>query len=107
MKTLNDEMLHRAQLIFHPTRYKLLALMQERGPLYINKMARALGVQRQLVAFHLLSLEKAGLVEHQYKILKKPTGNAKGKAASFFQTTPILDHVLDQLQLAIMATKEK
>lgn len=52
---------------------------------YIEQLAKATGLERGSVAYHLSLLENAGLVTSEYHILKRAVGKAKGKAARVYK----------------------
>jgi DNA-binding transcriptional ArsR family regulator len=65
-------------------RYWLLELLEEQ-PRHVNALASALGMERRLVSYHLLTLEDKGFVTSKYEISEEP--RAKGKAIRLYTVT--------------------
>ena len=82
-----EEMREDVSVLNQPTRHRIYVELKEAGEKgrYINELAQHLDIDRQLIAFHLLQLQKHELVTNKYRILKQPT--SKGKAANFFILT--------------------
>ncbi|WP_346765881.1 winged helix-turn-helix domain-containing protein [Thermococcus sp. 9N3] len=73
----------------HPLRLRIVALLAEEGrPMYLNEIARSLGVSRGLAKIHLKKLEKAGIVKSRLVIDEE-----KGKALRFYELLPFELHV--------------
>jgi DNA-binding transcriptional ArsR family regulator len=56
---LEDELLEDSHIFLHPVRYRLLELLAEK-PMHINALSSALGMERRLVTYHLMTLEEEG-----------------------------------------------
>ncbi len=68
----------------HPLRLKIVALLAEgERPMYLNEIARSLGVSRGLAKIHLKKLEKAGIVKSRLVIDEE-----RGKALRFYELVP-------------------
>jgi len=68
----------------HPLRLRIVALLAEEGrPMYLNEIARSLGVSRGLAKIHLKKLERAGLVKSRLVIDEE-----RGKALRFYELQP-------------------
>lgn len=51
-------------------------------PKYISELSRDVGVDRATVSYHLSELQRAGLLNAEYRILEEP--KPKGKAARYY-----------------------
>ncbi|WP_010477513.1 ArsR/SmtB family transcription factor [Thermococcus zilligii] len=68
----------------HPLRLGIVALLsRERRPIYLNEIAKELGISRGLAKIHLRKLEKAGIVKSRLVIDEE-----KGKALRFYELIP-------------------
>ena len=66
-KRLDAKLLEDLHALIHPTRYRIVELLEEK-PMHINALSRALAEDRRLVTFHLQKLEKHGFVTSKYKL---------------------------------------
>ncbi len=82
-----EEMREDVSVLNQPTRHRIYVALKEAGERgkYINELAQHLGIDRQLVAFHLLQMQNHELLTNRYRILEPPA--SKGKAANFFILT--------------------
>lgn len=89
---VNLELIH---VVLEPTRFKILeALLETRR--YISQLAEKTTIDRSTISFHLGVLEKAGLVQSEYKVLVQP--KSKGKAARVYTINhKRLDEALDEV----------
>lgn len=55
-------------IALHPMRHRILRLLEGKGKLYIKQIARRLGTDEKLVAFHLSTLRQHGLVEGEFAL---------------------------------------
>ncbi len=70
-KLRGDETINHIHMLSHPTRNKIGQILDkaDKTECYARKIAKDLGVSRELVAFHLLKMREMSLVESEY-ILK-------------------------------------
>lgn len=54
-----------ARILLHPTRYKIAKLLAEK-PMRIGELTEALGEDRRLVSYHLLTLQDYGFVRSEF-----------------------------------------
>jgi len=80
-------------------RFRLLELLEEQ-PRHINALASALGMERRLVSYHLLTLEDKGFVTSKYEISEEPK-KAKGKALRMYTATDKVGQVIAELKKAL------
>jgi len=92
---LEAELLENSHIFLHPVRYRLLELLEEQ-PRHINALSSALGLERRLVAYHLMTLEERGFVTSRYEISEGP--KAKGKALRVYTTTDKVAEVKAKLK---------
>ncbi len=97
-KPMEDELLEDSHIFLHPVRYRLLELLEEQ-PRHINALAKALGMERRLVSYHLTTLEDKGFVTSKYEISEEP--KAKGKAIRLYRVTDKAADVRAKLKKAI------
>lgn len=88
----------------HPIRYKIVKLLEKKQPLYIAQIVDGLGkagesgnVDRKLVSFHLMTLEKYGLIDSDLRTVESSAGNPV--AARYFTLTEAGRKVLSQIKL--------
>jgi len=68
----------------HPLRLRIVALLAgERRPMYLNEIARSLGISRGLAKIHLKKLEKAEIVRSRLVVDEE-----RGKALRFYELVP-------------------
>ena len=92
-----ERVIRDAETLFHPLRYRIVeALAKKPSGLYINQLAEAVGADRQLVSFHLLTLASAGYVEGEYQIAEKP--HSKGKAVKVYRLTEKVDRAFKAIR---------
>ncbi len=60
-KPLDEELLEDSHIFLQPDHYKIVELIAEQ-PMHINALVSALGMERRLVSYHLLTLEERGLI---------------------------------------------
>jgi hypothetical protein len=77
------ELIH---LITHPLRYKLLKHLEEFGETSLPELERILNEKRELINFHVLTLEQHGLLTSRLAISEVP--HSKGKAIKKVKVTP-------------------
>ncbi|MBN1762354.1 MAG: winged helix-turn-helix transcriptional regulator [Methanomicrobia archaeon] len=73
---IEDRLVKEAHLLLHPTRYRIAELLAEK-PRHINELIAALGEDRRLVSYHLLTLEEHGFVSSKFDFPQEPRANRK------------------------------
>ena len=97
-RRLDAKLLEDAHALIHPTRYRIVELLEEK-PMHINALSRVLPMERRLVTYHLLKLEKHGFVTSEYKlafVIKQ-----KGKAFRVYSVTDKVAEVKADLKAAL------
>ncbi len=95
-----------ASMILQPQRLKIIKLMMKAGePVYIEQVARELGLDSQLVAFHLDKMEDNGLVKSELSIVQKPDSK-RGWAGRFFEPTQKLKDAFAQVATVAAEVRE-
>jgi DNA-binding transcriptional ArsR family regulator len=89
-KLVND-----AHVLLHPIRYKIVQLLAEK-PMHINEISKAMGEERRLVSYHLLTLEEYGFVSSKYEISENP--KSKGKAIRKYWVNEKVEEVISELK---------
>ncbi|MHC1636055.1 MAG: ArsR/SmtB family transcription factor [Candidatus Methanospirareceae archaeon] len=92
---MEDDLLKNAHLLLHPIRYKIIELLNKK-PMHINEISNALGEERRLVSYHLLTLEEYGFLKSNYEISEYP--RSKGKALKKYRLTEKVEEVLSELK---------
>jgi len=87
---ISDRLLRRLEAV-------LLVLLEER-PRHINALSSALGMERRLVSYHLLTLEDKGFVTSKYEISEEP--RSKGKALRVYKVSAKVADVKAKLKKA-------
>jgi DNA-binding transcriptional ArsR family regulator len=92
---LEDRVVEDAYVLLHPLRFRIVELLAEK-PMHINEIAKALGEERRLVSYHLLTLEEYGFVLSKYEISEHP--KLRGKALRKYWVDGKREHVISELK---------
>jgi len=92
---IEEDLVNDAHVLLHPIRYKIVQLLAEK-PMHINEISKAMGEERRLVSYHLLTLEEYGYVSSKYEISEHP--KSKGKAIRKYWMTGKVDEVISELK---------
>jgi predicted ArsR family transcriptional regulator len=93
-----EELANQLYVIMQPTRLKIVKLLRESKPLYIEQIAEKISEDRRSVSFHLATLAESGFVEGDYEIIQDAKKNpGVGRAAKFYRLTIKIDDVLKRL----------
>ena len=95
MTKIEDNLLKDAHALLHPIRFRIVELIAEK-PMYINEISKALGEERRLVSYHLLTLEEYGFLSSKYEISED--ANSKGKAIRKYSVTGKVEEVFSELK---------
>ena len=95
MMKVEDELVKEAHVLLHPIRFRIVELLVKE-PLHINAISKAMGEERRLVSYHLMSLEEAGFVDSKYEISEQP--KSKGKAIRKYWVTDKVDDVISEIK---------
>ena len=103
MSAVEDGM---GSMILQPQRLKIIRFMMKAGqPVYIEQVAHELGLDPQLVAFHLDKMEDNGLVKSELSIVQKAVSK-RGCAGRFFEPTRKLKDTFAQVAAVAAEVKE-
>lgn len=92
---LEEELVTDAHVLLHPIRFRVVQLLAQ-GPRHINGISKALGEERRLVSYHLITLEEFGFVESKYEISENP--KSKGKAIRKYWVTDKVRDVIEEIK---------
>jgi predicted transcriptional regulator len=95
MMKMEDTLVKDAHVLLHPIRFRIVELLAEK-PLHINGISKAMGEERRLVSYHLLTLEEYGFVSSRYEISEAP--KSKGKAIRKYWVTDKVDQVISEIK---------
>jgi DNA-binding transcriptional ArsR family regulator len=95
MMEVEDTLVKEAHVLLHPIRFRIVELLVK-SPLHINAISKAMGEERRLVSYHLMSLEEAGFVDSKYEISEAP--KSKGKAIRKYWVTDKVDDVISEIK---------
>ena len=95
MIKMEDTLVKDAHVLLHPIRFRIVELLAEK-PLHINGISKAMGEERRLVSYHLLTLEEYGFVDSRYEISEAP--KSKGKAIRKYWVTDKVDQVISEIK---------
>ncbi|MBN1761504.1 MAG: winged helix-turn-helix transcriptional regulator [Methanomicrobia archaeon] len=95
MMKMEDTLVKDAHVLLHPIRFRIVELLAEK-PLHINGISKAMGEERRLVSYHLLTLEEYGFVNSRYEISEAP--KSKGKAIRKYWVTDKVDQVISEIK---------
>jgi len=92
---LEDKLLEEAHVLWHPMRFRIAKLLLEK-PMHINGISKALGEERRLISYHLLTLQSYGFVNSRYEISEAP--KSKGKAIRKYWVTEKVEEVITEIK---------
>lgn len=95
MVKLEEELVKDAHVLLHPVRFRIVELLMGKS-MHINEISKAMGEERRLVSYHLLTLEEHGFVESRYEISEEP--KSKGKAIRKYWMTDKVEGVISELK---------
>lgn len=98
-----DEIINHIHMLSHPTRNKIVQILDkadEQG-CYTGEIAKNLGFSRELVSFHLLKMEEAGLVEGEHAL---KTGDPS-RAVKYYKFTEKGKKIFDDLVIRFSEIK--
>ncbi len=85
----------------HPTRLEILRrLANEKA--YAAKLEELMKIDRKMVSFHLIALEKAELVTSEFALKSEPKG--RPVAVRYYQLTPKGKEILEKLKSVLSTT---
>ena len=64
---IDEGPLKEARILLHPMRYRIAELLAEK-PMHIRELIEALGEDRRLVSYHLLTLEEHGFISSEFDL---------------------------------------
>jgi DNA-binding transcriptional ArsR family regulator len=59
-----------AEIVMQPTRFKILKLLKERGPSFVDQIAKETGVHPRMISHHIDVLQEEKLVESKYELVR-------------------------------------
>ena len=92
---MEDTIVKDAHVLLHPIRFRIVELLAD-NPMHINGISKAMGEERRLVSYHLLTLEEYGFVNSRYEISEQP--KSKGKAIRKYWVTDKVNTVISELK---------
>jgi len=92
---IEDRLVDDAHILLHPIRYRIVELLAEK-PMHINEISKAMGEERRLVSYHLLTLEQYGFVSSKYEISEHP--KSRGKAIRKYWVNGKVEDVISELK---------
>lgn len=92
---MEDTIVKDAHVLLHPIRFRIVELLVD-NPMHINGISKAMGEERRLVSYHLLTLEEYGFVASRYEISEQP--KSKGKAIRKYWVTDKVNTVISELK---------
>ena len=95
MMKIDDDLLKEVHALLHPIRFRIMELLAEK-PMHINEISKALGEERRLVSYHLLTLEEYGFLSSNYEISELP--KSKGKAIRKYRVTEKVEEVISEFK---------
>jgi DNA-binding transcriptional ArsR family regulator len=95
MIKMEDRLVKDAHVLLHPIRFRIVELLAEK-PIHINGISKAMGEERRLVSYHLLTLEECGFVKSKYEISESP--KSRGKAIRKYWVTDKVENVISELK---------
>jgi DNA-binding transcriptional ArsR family regulator len=95
MKNADPKLVEEAHVLLHPIRFRMVEMLAE-GPMHINEIAKAIGQERRLAAYHLRILEEYGFVSSKYEISEE--GKSRGRALRKYWVKGKVEDVTSELK---------
>jgi DNA-binding transcriptional ArsR family regulator len=95
MTKIEDRLVKDAHVLLHPIRFRIVELLAEKS-MHINEISKAMGEERRIVSYHLLTLEEYGFVNSKYEISDNP--KSKGRALRKYWVTGKVEDVISELK---------
>jgi DNA-binding transcriptional ArsR family regulator len=95
MTKVEDKLVKEAHVLLHPIRFRIVQLLAEKS-MHINEISKAMGEERRIVSYHLLTLEEYGFVNSKYEISDNP--KSKGRALRKYWVTGKVEEVISELK---------
>ena len=92
---IKDSLVTDAHVLLHPIRFRMVELLAEK-PMHINAISKAVGEERRLVSYHLVTLEEYGFVSSKYEISDEK--KSRGKALRRYWVTEKVEEVISELK---------
>ena len=93
---MSDELVRDLYILLQPIRWKIIRVLKKaRRPMYIKEIAKEVGEDWKIVAFHLAKLADAGFVEGEFRVIE--LAKSKGRAGKFYRLTDKVDKVLSRI----------
>jgi len=92
---IEDELIKEIHVLLHPIRFRIVELLADKQ-MHINEISNALGEERRLVSYHLLTLEEHGFLDSKYEISELP--KSKGKAIRKYRITNKVEEVISEFK---------
>lgn len=88
----------------HPSRYRILQCLRKSDkPLFVEQIAKSLGIHARMVSHHLDVLEEQNLVECKYELMEA-SGSKRGVAVRLCKATPKVEEVFKDIEEAVNET---
>jgi DNA-binding transcriptional ArsR family regulator len=95
MTKIEDKLVREAYVLLHPIRFRIVQLLAEKS-MHINEISKAMGEERRIASYHLLTLEEYGFVNSKYEISDNP--KSKGRALRKYWVTEKVEEVISELK---------
>ncbi len=102
MAMKEDELIKDIHVLMHPLRFRIVQLLAG-GQMHINEISNALGEERRLISYHLLTLEEHGFLDSRYEISRLP--RSKGKALRKYRITNKVEEVISEFKARFILTQ--
>ncbi len=89
-----------AEIVMQPARFKILKLLKERGPTFLEQIAKQTGVHPRMVSHHIDVLEGEKLVESKYELVKLD-GSKRDVAVRTCWVTPKAEEVMKDVRESV------
>jgi DNA-binding transcriptional ArsR family regulator len=93
---IEADLLKNVHVLLHPVRYRIVELLAEK-PMHINEISNALGEEKGLVSYHLLTLEERGFLSCNYELSKHQGSTVK--AIRKYRVTEKVGEVILKLKM--------
>lgn len=100
-----EDVIKALHVVSHPIRFRLLEKIGEKRKAHINALAQALGEERRLVSYHLLTLEEFGVVASRYVISEEQ--KSRGKALREYWLTEAGLAAYDAIKQAVSSVESR
>ncbi len=86
--------------MLHSTRFKIAETIYN-DYLYANEITKKIGVDRRLICFYLMDLDRMELIDHEFRVITPPDETWKSRAGKFCKLNEEGQRIFDAVKCMI------